>query len=61
MTDHDNDHEGRRTTANLAGLAMALLLVVVGLVLARKLAELSKLEDCVMSGRTNCVSIDVPP
>ena len=61
MTDHDGDGDGRRTTANLAGLAMALLLVVVGLVLARKLAELSKLEDCVMSGRTNCVSIDVPP
>jgi hypothetical protein len=55
-----DDAEGR-TTANLAGIAIVLALVVVGLILTRKLAEKSKLEDCLLARRTNCVSIEVPP
>ncbi len=52
---NDDDQEGaNRQTASLAGLAVALLLVVVGLFLIRQLHEKSMIEDCLMSGRTNC-------
>ncbi|MBV9539171.1 MAG: hypothetical protein JOY70_09590 [Acidisphaera sp.] len=50
-----NDREtANRQTASLAGLAVALLLVVVGLFLVKALQHKSNLEDCLLSGRTNC-------
>jgi hypothetical protein len=49
-----------RQTASLGGLAIALFLVVVGLFLVRHLHATSVLEDCLLSGRANCVII-VPP
>jgi uncharacterized membrane protein len=51
----DDDQDGaNRQTASLAGMAVALLLVVVGLFLIRQLHQKSMVEDCLMSGRTNC-------
>ena len=41
-------------TPAIAGLAIAVVLLVVGLWLARELRAASKMQDCVMSGRTNC-------
>ena len=55
------EDQERRLTASLAGLAIALLLLVVGLFLTQKLAQMAKIQDCVMSGRTNCAPIEVPP
>jgi hypothetical protein len=43
-----------RQTASLAALAFALSLVVVGLCLVKALHEKSTIEDCLLSGRTNC-------
>jgi hypothetical protein len=54
----DNDDEDRQTRS-LAGMALVLLLLVVGLFLVQKLSVLSHLQDCVMAGRTNCAPIDV--
>ncbi|MGB6450358.1 MAG: hypothetical protein WBE92_06370 [Steroidobacteraceae bacterium] len=42
----------------LIGLVVILLLVVGGLLLQHVLHRESQLEDCVMSGRTNCAPID---
>ncbi len=42
----------------IAGLVIALVLVGFGLWLARHLTAASKLQDCVMSGRTNCNVIE---
>jgi len=44
--------ENRRPA--IAGLVIAVVLLVVGLWLARELTAASKLQDCLMSGRTNC-------
>jgi hypothetical protein len=44
--------ENRRPA--MAGLAIAVVLLVVGLWLARELTAASKMQDCLMSGRTNC-------
>jgi hypothetical protein len=42
----------------LIGLLVTLLLVVGGVLLVRELGRVSRLQDCVMSGRTNCAPID---
>jgi hypothetical protein len=52
-----NEQEGR-VTSSLAGLAFVLVLVIVGLFLVRVLKKQSELEDCLMSGRTNCAPIE---
>ena len=49
----DPESQGNRTPA-MAGLAIAVVLLVVGLWLARELTAASKMQDCLMSGRTNC-------
>ena len=42
----------------MAGLAIAAVLLAVGLWLARELTAASKMQDCLMSGRTNCNVIE---
>lgn len=49
-----NREPRENNTPALAGLAIAVVLLVVGLWLARELRAASKMQDCVMSGRTNC-------
>lgn len=44
----------------LIGLLLVVLLVVGGLLLSRILKNVSRLQDCVMSGRTNCAPIESP-
>lgn len=51
--------EARRTAA-LMGLVVILLLAIAGVVLVQQLREKAKLEDCLMSGRSNCAPIEVP-
>lgn len=52
--DAQEQTEADRQTASLAGLAVALLLVVVGLFLVKQLEAESLLEDCLLAGQTNC-------
>jgi hypothetical protein len=42
----------------IAGLIIAVVLLAVGVWLARDLTAASKMQDCVMSGRTNCNVIE---
>ena len=44
--------ENRRPA--MAGLVIAVVRLVVGLWLAHELTAASKMQDCLMSGRTNC-------
>jgi hypothetical protein len=44
----------------LIGLAVVILLVLGGLVLTHVLRQAARLQDCVMSGRTNCAPIQTP-
>ena len=48
-----SESEGSRTPA-MAGLIVVIVLLAAGLWLARELTAASKMQDCVMSGRTNC-------
>lgn len=38
-------------------LIAALVMIVVGYVLVTKLRDMSRMQDCLMSGRTNCAPI----
>ena len=51
----------RRTMQNLAAAAVVFGLVVGGLWLIVHLRESLKIEECVESGRRNCVTIDTVP
>jgi len=46
--------------AAVAGLLVTVLLVLGGVLLVHVLSRTAKLQDCVMSGRTNCAPIDSP-
>lgn len=50
----DAQKQEDRVTVSLAGLAVALLVVVVGLFLVQHLASKARVEDCLLSGRMNC-------
>jgi hypothetical protein len=58
--DDDRETDDRRTAA-LMGLVVVLSLAIVGVVLVRDLGAESKLEDCLMQGRTNCAPVEIPP
>jgi hypothetical protein len=56
----DPDQGGNRRGA-LAGLAIAIVLLVIGVWLAHQLTAASRMQDCLMSGRTNCNPIEPAP
>jgi hypothetical protein len=57
QTDDESDVPDSRRGA-LIGFGVVLLLIVGGLVLSHLLRATSQMQDCVMSGRTNCAPID---
>jgi hypothetical protein len=57
MTDPNEGNSDNRRGA-IAGLVIAVVLLAVGIWLARDLSAASKMQDCVMSGRTNCNTIE---
>jgi hypothetical protein len=56
--DQDDNSENGNRRGPLVALGVVVLLFAVGWFLARELSASSKLEDCLMSGRTNCAPID---
>jgi hypothetical protein len=55
----EREEDDRRFTNSLAGLAVALFLIWIGLYVTEQLAAESKLEDCVLQGRADCVRVDL--
>jgi hypothetical protein len=55
-----DDPEPEMPRAAVAGLLVTVLLVLGGVLLVHVLSRTAKLQDCVMSGRTNCAPIDSP-
>jgi hypothetical protein len=56
MTDDRRGNDNQRRSMIALGVVVALFLV--GWLLARMIYANEKVEDCVLSGRTNCVPID---
>jgi hypothetical protein len=59
MPDRDSQNGSQRRS--MIALGVVVVLFVVGWVLAHELYANVKIEDCVMSGRTNCMPIETPP
>jgi hypothetical protein len=53
-SDDAEQAEANRVTSSLAGLAAALLFIVVSLAVIHHLRDEGRVEDCLMSGRNNC-------
>jgi hypothetical protein len=58
MADPEEQNGSRRRS--MVALGIVALLFVVGWVLAHELYANGKLEDCLLSGRTNCTPIQSP-
>ncbi len=56
MADRNKDTGNQRRS--MIALGVVVLLFLVGWLLARELYADSKMEDCMMSGRTNCAPLD---
>ncbi len=56
----DDDEEGDRTTANIILAVGFVVLVGGGLWLASAMVDARKADDCISSGRRNCMPIDTP-
>jgi hypothetical protein len=57
----DRDSQNGRQRRSMIALGVVVVLFMVSWILARELYANGKIEDCVMSGRTNCVPIDTQP
>ena len=57
MADQDEDDGSRR--GPLIAMGAIVLLVVIGWFITRALHNSTKLEDCLMSGRTNCAPLQI--
>ena len=58
LLDEFEDQEAAdRQTASLAGVAITLLLLVIGLFLVHALHNKAMVEDCLLSGRSNCDAV----
>ncbi|HXW25931.1 MAG TPA: hypothetical protein VEK73_14400 [Xanthobacteraceae bacterium] len=55
----DDDYR-HRMIMNLIGFFACVLLVAAGIWIATAIAELRKTQDCILSGRRNCVPLDLP-
>jgi hypothetical protein len=55
----DEDYRHRMIT-NVLAFVFCLFLVIAGVWLANKIAEMRKNQDCVLSGRRNCTPVDAP-
>lgn len=54
------DEQNRSRRRSLIALAVVVVLFAISLVLARELYQGEKLEDCLLSGRSNCAPIEAP-
>lgn len=58
--DPDDPEDGGNRRGALIGLAIAVVLVIAGYYLMTALRDQGKMEDCLMSGRSNCAPLDIP-
>jgi len=52
--EQEAEETANRQTASLAGVAVTLVLLVIGVFLVRELHAKAAIEDCLLAGRSNC-------
>jgi len=55
------DNYRQRMINNGLALTFCVVLVVIGVWIAKTIAEMRRNQDCVLSGRRNCAQLNVPP
>jgi hypothetical protein len=55
----ERDDYAHRMLVNAAGLAMCGFLILTGVWIANKMADVRRVQDCALSGRRNCAPIDI--
>jgi hypothetical protein len=60
MSDHNNNNNNKNGNGPLIGLVAVVILLVLGWFLVRELSASARLQDCLLSGRTNCAPIQAP-
>jgi hypothetical protein len=55
-----HDDYRHRMMMNAAAFVICIVLVLAGMWLATRLAQMQKDQDCVLSGRRGCTPVDVP-
>lgn len=59
QTEETDDYRHRMMT-NIAGVAIAVALIVTGIWIANTMASMRKNQDCVLSGRRGCTPVEAP-
>jgi hypothetical protein len=59
-TSDEPDDFRHRMLMNVLGLTVTVVLVAGGLWIAEVMAHMRKDQDCALSGRTNCMPIEIP-
>lgn len=58
--EREPEKEDAEARASLAGLLVAILLAIGGIYLVLQMHDNAKLQDCIASGRRNCVPVELP-
>ena len=58
--EEEEDYRHRMVVNGLA-LAFCIVLAVAGVWLVNEIAEMKRIQDCVLSGRAGCIPLDLPP
>jgi hypothetical protein len=58
-TSEEPDDWRHRQLTNLAAFAVCLLLVIAGIWIAIRMAELQRDQECVLAGRRNCAAVSI--
>ena len=58
--EREPEKEETEARASLAGLLIAILLAVGGIYLVLQMRDNANLQDCIASGRRNCVPVELP-
>ncbi|HTZ03808.1 MAG TPA: hypothetical protein VMC05_15865 [Xanthobacteraceae bacterium] len=54
----DGDDQNGAQRRSMIALGVVVLICVIGWILVQELYRHGQIEDCVLSGRTNCVPLD---
>jgi hypothetical protein len=58
--EREPEMEEAEARSSLAGLVVAIVLVLGGIYLMLQMRDNAKLQDCIASGRRNCVPVEFP-
>lgn len=58
--DREVDDHRHHMKVNVLGLAFCIVLAIAGVWLVNEMAEMKRVQDCVLSGRSNCLPLKLP-